>query len=315
MIEEKILSKAGDIIKNGGLVAIPTETVYGLGADMFNPKAVAKIFEAKSRPFFDPLITHIADIEMLYNLAIIDKDIIKKATDAFWPGPLTIIVKKRDIVPDIVSSGLDTMAVRMPKHKVALEIIKRSTGAVVAPSANPFGYLSPTTADHVREQLGDRIDMVVDGGLCEVGVESTVLDLTRERPIVLRPGGISIEELRDVLGEVEVFNRKVTSPTAPGQLESHYAPRTPLRIIESLNEVENSEKSAYLSFGEEESKLKFKCMENLSELGDLIEAASRLFYSLHKLDREDVEKIYVKKIPLEGIGIAIMDRLYKASEK
>lgn len=315
MTDKELFIKAGQILKQGGLVAIPTETVYGLGADMYNPKAVAKLFEVKNRPFFDPLITHIADMKMLDELAIVDKEIIRKAVNAFWPGPLTIIVKKRDIVPDIVSSGLDTMAIRMPDHEIALEIIRNSNGAVVAPSANPFGYLSPTTASHVKDQLGDKIDMIVDGGLCEVGLESTVLDLTKEIPLVLRPGGLSLERLKEVLGEVEVFNRKVVTPTAPGQLESHYAPRTPLIIINNKDEIKNSEKSAYLSFKGEETGLNFKYNEVLSESGDLIEAASKLFYCLHILDKEDVETIYVEQIPEKGIGIAIMDRLYKASKK
>lgn len=220
---EENLKRAGEILKKGGLVAFPTETVYGLGGNIFNPESIAKIFEVKNRPFFDPLITHIADKEMLYKLAIINDDRIEKVIDAFWPGPLTLIVPKREIVPSLITSGLDTMAIRMPDNKIALDIIANSTGAIAAPSANPFGYLSPTTSQHVQEQLGEKIDMVIEGGACRVGVESTVLDMTKEIPLILRPGGLEKEEIEKVLGKVEVLNRKVLNPTAPGQLPSHYS--------------------------------------------------------------------------------------------
>ncbi len=314
--KDENIKKAGQILKQGGLVAFPTETVYGLGADIFDSKAVAKIFEVKNRPFFDPLITHIADIERLYRLAYVEDARVKKVIDKFWPGPLTLILPKKDIVPDLISSGLPTMAIRMPDNKIALDIIKASNGAVAAPSANPFGYLSPTTAEHVYEQLGEKVDMIVDGGACRVGVESTVLDMTKEIPLILRPGGLAKEEIEKVLGRVEVYNRKTLNPTAPGQLPSHYSPRKPLYILyDGLKGINDCSESAYLAFQRPKADYGFKKVEILSEKGDYIEAAANLFICLHNLDKADVRKIYAENIPEEGIGKAIMDRLYKASDK
>lgn len=313
--KENIL-KAGEILKNGGLVAFPTETVYGLGGDVFNPTAIAKIFEVKKRPFFDPLITHIADMDMLLKLTYINDYKILKLIETFWPGPLTLVLPKKDIVPSIITSGLDTMAIRMPDNNIAIELIKNSSGAIAAPSANPFGYLSPTTAMHVYEQLGEEVDMIIEGGSCRVGVESTVIDMTKKIPIILRPGGLSKEEIEKVIGVVESFDRTTSSPTAPGQLPSHYSPRKPLHILyEGINNNIDFSNSAYLSFKESGLQYGFKKVEILSEKGNMLEAAANLFSCLHKLDKEEVDNIYVEKIDEIGIGKAIMDRLYKASKK
>ena len=309
------IEKGAAIIREGGLVSFPTETVYGLGGNALDPIAVAKIFEAKARPSFDPLITHISELEMLDKIADIKDNRIFDIIERFWPGSLTLIVPKKEIIPDLVTSGLETMAVRMPDHETALQLIKASTGAVAAPSANPFGYLSPTTAQHVDEQLGDKIDMVLDGGTCRVGVESTVLDMTGKRPIILRPGGISYEELLAAIPDVEIYNRTTATPTAPGQLKMHYSPIKPLYIVQSLKEIHKRENAGALIFQSGSDINGFAETEILSPSGNPVEAAANLFVSLHKLDRSDIQCIYAEKIPEDGLGRAVMDRIYKASEK
>jgi L-threonylcarbamoyladenylate synthase len=316
---EENIRLGADIIKRGGLVAFPTETVYGLGGNSLDPRSVAKIFEAKERPNFDPLITHIADFEMLDKVANIGDPKVYKVIEKLWPGALTIIVPKKEIIPDLVTSGLDSMAVRMPDHPTALELIRLSTGAVAAPSANPFGYLSPTRAEHVEASLGDRIDLILDGGLCRVGVESTVLDMTRSVPTVLRPGGIAVETLREILGDVNVLDRTSKTPKAPGQLPMHYSPRKPLHIVDSAEDVPREPLSrgrvGFLSFKGEGDLKRFSLCETLSATGDYLEAASHLFAALHRLDQADTDVIYAERVPAEGLGAAVMDRIYKASEK
>lgn len=309
------IEKAAEAILAGGLVSFPTETVYGLGGNSLDPQAVAKIFEAKARPSFDPLITHIAELETLDKIAAVKNSRTFDIIEKFWPGSLTLIVPKKDIIPGIVTSGLETMAVRMPDHPTALELIKKSSGAVAAPSANPFGYLSPTTAEHVDELLGDKIEMVLDGGTCRVGVESTVLDLTGDRPIVLRPGGIALEKLREDIPDVDIFNRTTTSPTAPGQLKMHYSPVKPLHIVDSVSMVKDRERAGALVFKNGPSTEGFTAVEILSASGDPVEAAANLFVALHELDKKNIEVIYAERIPEEGLGRAVMDRIYKASEK
>lgn len=309
------IQKAAESILSGGLVAFPTETVYGLGGNALDPRAVARIFEAKKRPSFDPLITHIADLDKLEELADVKDPRIWDLADRFWPGALTLIVPKKDIIPSLVTSGLETMAVRMPDHPIALSLIRLSSGAVAAPSANSFGYLSPTRAEHVEEDLGNRIDMILQGGACRVGLESTVLDISREKPIILRPGGLTRREIENVLGEVDVFNRTTTSPTAPGQLEMHYSPRKALYIVDDLQKVPAKIGSGALIYSNSSLAEGFACAEILSEKGDPVEAAARLFSALHTLDQENVDCIYAERIPEEGIGRAVMDRIYKASQK
>ncbi len=313
--QENIL-KGAEILSRGGLVAFPTETVYGLGGNALDPRSVARIFEAKNRPTFDPLITHIADWETLDRVAQVRDEKIYEILHHFWPGSLTVILPRKEIIPDLITSGLPTMAVRMPDHPIALELIRHSTGAIAAPSANPFGFLSPTTAEHVEASLGERIDMVLDGGSCRVGVESTVLDLTKEIPLVLRPGGLAIEEIQKYLGEVELFNRTTTSPTAPGQLEMHYSPRKPLHIVEKAEDVMIRDKAGVLLFKSGPDTRGFSAVETLSPEGDPVEAAANLFLALHRLDGDDrTEVLYAEKVPTEGLGRAVMDRIYKASVK
>ena len=227
---------AGRIIRTGGLVAFPTETVYGLGCDAMNPIAAAKIFEAKQRPQFDHLIVHIADRSQLETVATPQTSLAQKLMDEFWPGPLTLVLPKQSVVPDLVTAGLPTVAVRMPNHPVAQALIREAGTPIAAPSANPFGYVSPTTAQHVSDGLGNKVDLILDGGPCLVGVESTVLSLISPQPELLRPGSITLEQLTAVIGPVLALSGSNDPPVAPGQLTRHYATLTPLTILASAGE-------------------------------------------------------------------------------
>ncbi|HOK57081.1 MAG TPA: L-threonylcarbamoyladenylate synthase [bacterium] len=311
---EEAIEKAINILKNGGVIAFPTETVYGLGANGLNSDAVIKIFEIKKRPFFDPIILHIGKKEDLEKLW---KKINKKAEkliDKFWPGPLTIILPKTEVVPYIVTAGLETVAVRMPSHPVALEILKRVDFPIAAPSANIFGRLSPTEAKHVKQQIGNRIELIIDGGRCSVGIESTVIDLTGERSLILRPGGVPKEEIEKVIGKVEII-KKTEKISSPGQLPFHYSPKTPLKILYDYNEVKKGIKAGLLAFKKPKNKDKFVRIEVLSMKGDLREAAVNFFSCLHKLDEAKLDIIYAEPVPEQGLGTAIMDRLHKAETK
>ncbi len=305
---EENIRRAAEIIKKGGLVAFPTETVYGLGASAFNPKAVARIFEVKRRPMTDPVIVHICEFKELEKLCSKIDERVKKLAKAFWPGPLTVVLPKSKNVPDIVTAGLDTVAVRMPSHWVARKLIKLA-GPIAAPSANMFSKVSPTRAEHVEEQLGDKIDLILDGGKCEVGVESTIIDLSEERPVILRPGGVSVEDIRRVIGDVDV---KTVSerPKAPGQMKKHYSPNTPLKIVYGEIKPPKGLKAGLLAF--KDPKPGFAKVEVLSPSGDLREAAANLYDALHRLDKAGLDVIVVEAVPEKGLGRAIMDRLRKA---
>ncbi len=310
----KALQDAGDIIRTGGLVAFPTETVYGLGADALNPQAVARIFEVKNRPRFDPLIVHIADFFEVERLYHSPNKKAEKLIERFWPGPLTIILLKSKVVPDIVTAGLSTVAIRMPAHPVALNLIKEAGAPIAAPSANPFGYLSPTTAWHVREQVGEKVDMILDGGKCPIGVESTVIDLTEAEPILLRPGGLPLEEIEAVIGKVKLSTTDYLKPRSPGQLPCHYSPRTPIKILKEVEfDMVQGKKVGLLAFKPPKGELPYKVVEVLSSRGDLREAAANFFTQLHRLDAAGLDIIYAEPVPEVGLGRAIMDRLRRAS--
>lgn len=314
---KKNIERAINILKEGGVIVFPTETVYGLGANGLNSLAVSKIFEIKKRPYFDPIILHIADKNSIQNLWRRFDKRTEKLIEKFWPGPLTIINEKAEIVPYIVTAGLETVAIRMPSHPVALEIIKMAGFPLAAPSANIFGRLSPTEPQHVVEQLGDKIEIIIDGGKCSIGIESTVIDLTTEKNIVLRPGGLPIEEIEKVIGKVEIrnFSEKISSP---GQLSTHYSPKTPLKILKDYKDYKDIGKNlkcGLLAFKKPICVEKFYKVEILSEKGDLIEAASNFFAALHRLDTSGVDIIYAEPVPEEGLGIAIMDRLRKAESR
>ena len=335
---EEGIARAAQALAAGALVVIPTETVYGLGANAFDTRAVARVFEAKRRPTFDPLIVHIAELEALDAVAVWPNAVARALAEAFWPGPLTLILPKRERVPGLVTSGLDSVAVRMPAHPVARAIIRLYGVPVAAPSANPFGYLSPTRAEHVARMLGEAVDFIVDGGPCEIGVESTVLDVTGARPKILRPGGLPRAAIEGVCGPVDLEDRLGAQPTSPGQLESHYAPRARLDLVEAggLAEAPIGLDDAILFF-DEASRLAFRAARKteprsgasgggyngagggvervLSLSGDLREAAAALFDLLHELDLAGVERIWAERLPAEGLGLAVNDRLWKASTK
>jgi L-threonylcarbamoyladenylate synthase len=306
------LERAAQIIRSGGLVAFPTETVYGLGANALDATAVAKIFEAKQRPSFDPLIVHVVNRAMLEVVVQEIPAVAEQLMARFWPGPLTLVLPKSNRVPGIVTSGLATVAVRMPSHPVAQELIRRAGVPVAAPSANPFGYLSPTRAEHVERMLGERVDLILDGGRTEFGVESTIV-LLAEKPTLLRYGAVAVEELEKVLGSLELQVADSEKPLVPGQLPQHYAPRTPIHIARPEDlPLELRKRVGFLAF--QEVPKGFKVVKVLSPTGNLLEAAAHLFEALHQLDRLSLEAIYAEPVPETGLGRAIMDRLRRASQ-
>lgn len=296
-------SRAAALLRHGGLVAFPTETVYGLGADASDDHAVARIFEAKGRPSFNPLIVHFADLETLKQHVHWTPE-AELLAQTYWPGPLTLVLRKQADSPlsPLVSAGLDTIAVRMPEHDSARAILRAFGGGVAAPSANRSGQISPTTAQHVVDSLGARVDAILDGGPCKVGVESTIVGLT-DKPVLLRPGGITEQDLAQTLGHHLAVRHKAEAISAPGQLMSHYAPTAQVR----LNATEWEPGELRLGFGVVD------CDLNLSETEDLVEAAAHLFDHLHRLDAMGGGTIAVSPIPHEGLGIAINDRLSRAA--
>ena len=309
------IRRAASILREGGVVAFPTETVYGLGADTFNPLAVARIFEIKNRPFFDPLIVHVADLGELQRLVTHLPTEAEGLVQRFWPGPLTLVLMKKDEVPDVVTAGLPTVAVRMPKHPMALDLIREAGCPIAAPSANPFGYVSPTTADHVRSQLGEKVDLVLDGGPCEVGLESTILSLVEEKPTLLRPGGLPVEEIESVIGPVETSPAGERRPSSPGRLPRHYAPSTPIVLDWRCEDLEayRGRRIGFLVFRKVAHSFPFQHVEVLSPAGDLREAAANLFAAIRRLDALNLDVILAESVPEVGLGRAIMDRLRRAS--
>jgi L-threonylcarbamoyladenylate synthase len=307
------IQKAARIIQDGGLVAFPTETVYGLGADATNPLAVARIFEVKNRPHFDPLIVHVADLRQAEILVQKFPDQAFKLADHFWPGPLTLVLPKAESIPDIVTSGLSSVAIRVPNHPMALELIQQSGRPIAAPSANPFGQVSPTTAQHVRKSLEDKVDLILDGGPCRIGVESTVISFTEGRPVLLRPGGLALEEIEKVIGPVETASPAVSAPQSPGQLERHYAPRTPLSLMTQWPSLIPGQRVGLLTLLPPKDFSPFKAVEILSPSGDLREAAANLFAAMRRLDEQGLDLIIALAVPPEGLGRAINDRLTRAS--
>lgn len=300
-------------MRSGAVVAFPTETVYGLGASAFDATAVARIFEIKGRPTFDPLIVHVLDDAMLHDVAASVPEKARTLMDALWPGPLTLVLPKAERVPDLVTSGLQTVAVRMPAHPVARALLAAAGVPLAAPSANPFGYLSPTRAEHVQAMLGERVDMIVDGGPAEYGIESTIV-LLAPLPVLLRAGAIPVEAIEALIGPIARQISDAMQPLAPGRLPHHYAPRTPIRVvpIESVPIVERRG-SALLAF--RDPKPGYTAMRILSRDGDMREAAAHLFTHLHELDDLGLARIDAEPVPEAGIGVAIMDRLLRASAR
>lgn len=308
------IKQAAALVRAGRLVAFPTETVYGLGTHALFAEAVARIFAAKGRPYFDPIIVHVADPKEAKQLWAEVPALAMKLMERFWPGPLTLVLPKREIVPDIVTAGLPTVGVRMPSHPVALALIREAGVPIAAPSANRFGRLSPTHHEAVLEQLGGEIDAVIAGGPTTVGIESTVISLAEDPPRLLRPGGTPIEALRELLPNLQI--EPPSGPSAsPGTLPRHYRPSTPLFLLESGapagGEALARRRCGFLAF--QRAWEGFALVEVLSEKGDLVEAAARFFALLRKLDGADLLAIVAEPVPEVGLGVAIMDRLRRAS--
>ncbi|GJQ21991.1 MAG: threonylcarbamoyl-AMP synthase [Bacteroidia bacterium] len=321
--DPQVISEAAEILRKGGLVAFPTETVYGLGADALNEEAVKKVFIAKGRPQENPLIVHIADRDQLIDLA---DEIPEKGlhlSKEFWPGPLTLVVRKTFLIPDVVTGGMDTVAIRMPDHPVALALIREFNGGIVGPSANLSGKPSPTTAMHVLEDLRGRIDMVLNAGPVEIGIESTVVDVTVDPPLILRPGGLHKESLEDIVGPVSLAATKEQRKRSPGSVHRHYAPRARVMLVPGgdsavlgrlLAELRQQGKAvACIVHSREMARV---------ETGSLFRVlpapidfyARYLFRTFRELDQEGVDVILVEEVAEQGLGMAVMDRLRKASE-
>ncbi len=310
------VARAARAIRKGLLVGMPTETVYGLAANALDSAAVLRIYQAKGRPRFDPLIVHVADADQAWELAEPSARARRLAAEC-WPGPLTLVLPRRAPVPDIVTSGLDTVAIRVPAHPLALALIRAAGVPLAAPSANPFGRISPTTAAHVREQLAGAVELVLDGGPCRVGIESTVL-APDPTPLILRPGGATRESLERILGEPIAIAGRVALATAvplpaPGMLASHYAPRTPLTMKPLSSRWPDARGAAILSWRGEDAPAGAFALEVLSRRGDLAEAAAGLFAALRRLDASGASAIIAETVPDEGLGEGINDRLRRAA--
>jgi L-threonylcarbamoyladenylate synthase len=322
-VDDAAIEAAAKRLRRGGVVAFPTETVYGLGANALDERAVARVFEIKGRPRFDPLIVHVAQLADVAPLVAEFDPRARRLAERFWPGPLTLVLPKSAIVPDIVTAGLPSVAVRVPDHAVAIALIRRAGVPVAAPSANRFGAISPTTAQHVRDSLGDEVDVVLDGGPCATGVESTVVSFAAPgAPQLLRPGGTPVEAI-EAVGGIGPLRRLGAAAgdlpqASPGMLERHYAPMTKLAIATRRNEASLAprpgERVARLCFrGEPRDASRYAAIEVLSATGDLREAAAKLFAALRRLDALGVDRIVAEEFPSEGLGLAIRDRLQRAS--
>ena len=312
---------AAELLRNGQLVAFPTETVYGLGADAKNSDSVAGIFEAKRRPEFDPLIVHVPDMESAIQLATEFPEPAQRLAERFWPGPLTLVLPKRSFISDLVTAGLPRVGVRVPSHPVALELLKLAQCPVAAPSANPFSGISPTSAQHVLDGLSGRIRAVLDGGCCEVGVESTVVGFDGGLPVILRPGGLPVEMIREVVGDVRFAAPDATqddaAQPAPGMLSRHYAPSTILSLLEVTDTATPNAglRCGLLTWGTCQYLPGFDGVERLDDDGDLRKCATHFFAALRRLDSADLDVIIAHKFPDEGLGVALNDRLRRAATR
>ncbi len=310
----KDIEKAIEVLKAGEVIGLPTETVYGLAGNAYNSESITKIFTVKNRPTFDPLIVHTSSIERVREFV---KEIPEQAqllAKHFMPGPLTLLLPKKEVISDLVTSGLETVAVRIPSHPLALDLLQKLDFPLAAPSANPFGYISPTSAQHVDNQLGDKIKYILDGGECKVGIESSIIGFFDDEIVVLRKGGLAIEEIEAVVGKVRIEEHSTSNPKAPGMLKSHYAPRTRLLVInDSLLFEEYKSKIGYLGFDKFNANIPIENQLLLSPSGDLSESAKNLFAYMRMLDARGFDKIYTELLPEKGLGRAINDRIKRAT--
>jgi L-threonylcarbamoyladenylate synthase len=308
------IARAVEILRAGHVIGLPTETVYGLAGDGLNPAALARIFEVKQRPLFDPLILHFADAETAFAVAEHVPDLARKLAEKFWPGPLTLVLRKKEIVPDLATSGLPNVALRVPAHPVAQTLLRAYAGGpLAAPSANRFGRISPTDAQAVHAELGQTIPLILDGGPCAVGLESSVLYVAERTPVLLRAGGIPVEEIEAITGPVRHGAPVEDRPQAPGQLKHHYAPRKPLEFVHDAAKIPSRHDVGWLAFGPVNRQFA-GIIENVSPEANLREAAANFFRALRTLDDNPrVSEIYAAKFPETGLGLAINERLERAA--
>jgi L-threonylcarbamoyladenylate synthase len=310
--------KAKKILESEELVAIPTETVYGLAGNIYSEKAIKKIFETKKRPLFNPLIVHIDSINKLDEIACEIPEKAKKLAAAFWPGSLTLVLKKKTNIPDIITAGKDTVAVRVPDHLLTLKLLQSLDFPLAAPSANPFGSISPTTAQHVADYFPEDLDMVLDGGSCKNGIESTIIGFENSEAVLYRLGSLSVEDIQSVIGTIVVKNKNENAPEAPGMLSRHYAPNTKTILVTDINdEIQKhpNAKIGVLLFQNSISNHSNIYQETLSFNGDLKEATSNLYAAMHRLDKQNLDLIIAEKFPENDLGNSINDRLERATKK
>jgi len=315
----KDIIKSAALLASGQLVAIPTETVYGLAGNALDEKAVLQIFKSKNRPRFDPLIVHLASIDQVYDYVENIPDELKALAEIFWPGALTLLLPKKDIIPDLVTSGLGKVGVRVPNHPLTRSLLELLDFPLAAPSANPFGYISPTSASHVQHHLGEKLAYILDGGLCEVGLESTIVGMEQGQVIIYRLGGVSVGAIEEVVGKVLILPQSSSNPQAPGMLKSHYAPRKPMVLgdLDELMQKYQLEKGGFaiLSFKRSFPELPASNQVALSSSGDYDEAARNLFSAMRTLDETNATLILAEELPEIHLGKAINDRLRRAAAK
>lgn len=315
-IISKDIQKAIALLSADKLVAIPTETVYGLAGNIYSEKAINNIFETKKRPFFNPLIVHIPSSEALKNVVSHIPEKAKLLADAFWPGSMTLVLKKQSKIPDLITARKNTVAVRVPNHPVTLALLKQLPFPLAAPSANPFGSISPTKPEHVARYFKNDIEQVLDGGACSNGIESTIIGFENDEPIIYRLGALALEDIEAVVGKVAIKNKKEVSPDAPGMLERHYAPATRTFLTDNISEEikkHSGKRIGTLTFKEDLKNDSITIQIILSKKGDMQEAASKLYDSMHDLDHLNLDVIIAEKFPDFGLGKSINDRLQRAT--
>lgn len=313
----KDIQKAIEALENNELIALPTETVYGLAGNAYNETAIKKIFELKKRPLYNPLIVHLHSVAQLKEVAREIPEKAKILAEKFWPGSLTLVLKKQNHISDLITAGKDTVAVRIPQHLVALALLEQLDFPLVAPSANPFGSISPTSPQHVWNYFQEELPIILDGGNCANGVESTIIGFQGDEAVLYRHGSVSVEEIEQVIGKVETLTHNDTTPDAPGMLSKHYAPKTPAVLTENIeNEIQkNSGKRIGALTFKNQTKTAVAYQEVLSVKGDLKEATKNLYAALHRLDAMDLDIIIAERIPDNGLGITLNDRLSRAVKR
>jgi L-threonylcarbamoyladenylate synthase len=312
------INKAKEVLLRNELIALPTETVYGLAANAFSDSAIKKIFELKNRPFYNPLIVHLKSATSIRDIAMEIPETALLLADKFWPGPLTLVLKKQEHISDLITAGKKTVAVRVPNHPLALALLETLEFPLVAPSANPFGFISPTTAAHVFNYFGESLEVVLDGGACEKGVESTIIGFENNQPILYRRGSIAVEDIEKIVGKLRFQTTNDTSPSSPGMLSRHYAPKTETYLATNVSELLKSfegKKIGLLLFKNPIKNINSIHQEILTKSGDFNEAAKNLYAAMHRLDQNKLDVIIAERLPDEGLGKTINDKLERATKK